>query len=521
MQAYSNTSFIDKEEIKLFMNELSTRCSASILDKLGEGELSEERVKSLTGYTIDEITILKGMLSSMRSSKNRNVNQALFVFLFKLRTGSSNSIISTLFNIKYDQMISEYCESVLNAFEKDALPLHFGAQSCSRDDLIANHTSPYVQKLHEYENRLILIYDGTYLRHEKSSNNYYQRKSYSGQKKVPLCKPFTVCTTDGFVIDTYGPYVGTMNDAEIMKVVLSDPHGLRILLKEGDVFIVDRGFRDIKQYLESEGFIVLMPALKGKRKQLTTAEANESRFVTKLRWVVEAVHGIIGSKFKLLHNQLDNKLLPVAKTYCRIAGLLVNLFGKRLNYDTGLQDEIAENMMSKRNIDNSLAKEVEEQNWNRKKKPFQRLTSSDVLDFPEMTEKDLKILFTGSYQLSQAVSYLAELYTEDGDIRVNYLLEDKTILKCEVRSRHINRKEYKCFVQYEPNSIGYRGVKRYVCDCANGLRTVGCCSHTAAIIYFLSNARYLSKIIRPAEILTKLFEVERVEPVINEDSEED
>ena len=54
-----------------------------------------------------------------------------------------------------------------------------------------------------------------------------------------------------------------------------------------------------------------------------------------------------------------------------------------------------------------------------------------------MTEKDLKNLFSGSYQLAQTVSYLTELCTEDGVIDMQYLLEDDTVLKCEVRSRHI------------------------------------------------------------------------------------
>ena len=60
-------------------------------------------------------------------------------------------------------------------------------------------------------------------------------------------------------------------------------HGLCQLLNEGDKLFLDRGFRDAKDVLESKDFNVLMPALKGKRKQLTTEEANQSRFVTKIR----------------------------------------------------------------------------------------------------------------------------------------------------------------------------------------------------------------------------------------------
>ena len=88
----------------------------------------------------------------------------------------------------------------------------------------------------------------------------------------------------------------------------------------------------IQSYLEELGFQVLMPALKGKRR--------DARHVTKIRWVVEAIHGIIGQKYKLLHHQMDNKLLPQVALFCKIACYLNNRFGKRLNSDVGLSHEI-------------------------------------------------------------------------------------------------------------------------------------------------------------------------------------
>ncbi|EFN63236.1 hypothetical protein EAG_14937 [Camponotus floridanus] len=182
-------------------------------------------------------------------------------------------------------------------------------------------------------------------------------------------------------------------------------------------------------------------------------------------------------------------------------------------------------MKSRRNVENLLAEEAETQHWNRRKTQFQRLTSADLLDFSEITEKDLKILFTGSYQLSQAISYLAEMMNESGKIILYYLKtsenQNNTIIKILVRSKHINSKTYKCYIDYTCHSVSYSGIRRYVCDCPNGRCTVGCCSHIAAVIYYLSHARYLSKIIRPAEILSHLFTAEEVYPVINDDSDED
>ena len=89
---------------------------------------------------------------------------------------------------------------------------------------------------------MALIFDGTYVRHGKSRNNVYQRKSYSGQKKAPLCKPFTICTTNGYVVDIAGPFNDTMNDATIMKILLEDSTGLKSILRPGDFCIVDRWF---------------------------------------------------------------------------------------------------------------------------------------------------------------------------------------------------------------------------------------------------------------------------------------
>jgi len=49
----------------------------------------------------------------------------------------------------------------------------------------------------------------------------------------------------------------------------------------------------------------------------------------------------------------------------------------------------------------------------------------------------------------------------------------------------------------------------------------GYCSHIAAIVYYLAHARYLSKLLKPAEILSKMFQQDDITPVIEENSDED
>lgn len=244
---------------------------------------------------------------------------------------------------------------MIKSFENDVLPFRFGVNALSRNELILNHTTEMAKQLFDSD-KLFLIFDGTYARHKKSSNNDYQRKSYSGQKKVPLCKPFTICTTDGYVVDMAGPFLANQNDAQILDIILSDPEGLSKLIKKEDIFVLDRGVRDIKKKLEETEFRVLMPALKGKRKQLTTEESNNSRFVTKIRWVVKSIHVVIKQKCLLLNHKIDNKLLPKVESYFRIAWFLNNIFGKRLNSDVDNFGDILQRMKSQNSVKFSLLK---------------------------------------------------------------------------------------------------------------------------------------------------------------------
>ena len=159
-------------------------------------------------------------MTSLRNSQSRSVIQALIVFLFKLRAGDSNKLLASILNIDNEQSISEYSKSIIQSFEKDVLPLRFGLNFVIRDNLIQNHRTEIAKTLFDVQDNLLLIYDGTYARHQKSINNEYQRKSFSRQKEVPLCKPFTICMTDGYVVDMLGPYTANQNDMDITKTII-------------------------------------------------------------------------------------------------------------------------------------------------------------------------------------------------------------------------------------------------------------------------------------------------------------
>ncbi len=204
-----------------------------------------------------------------------------------------------------------------------------------------------------------------------------REKVFQAKKKQNLCKPFTVTTTDGFIVNIPGPYEDTKNDTQIMKLDFQNPDSIRKLLRK----ILDCGFRDVVPYLDEQGFKVLMLALKGKRSKLTTKESNFSRFVTKVRWVVESDHGRIGKKWKISYNQVDNKLLPKIRVIICLVCFLINMFGEKFFSDQELQAEIVARMLRMKNVVDRFATEVEEGSWKWKKLSFKPLSSNDLLQF--------------------------------------------------------------------------------------------------------------------------------------------
>jgi len=115
------------------------------------------------------------------------------------------------------------------------------------------------------------------------------------QKKRHLVKPFVVCSSDGLVIDIYGLYPTTENDATIINKVLKTDRNLRNLLQPNDHILVDRGFRDSVNTLKTTYHLnTHMPScIPPTQKQLTRKQANESRMVTKCRWPVETINGLL------------------------------------------------------------------------------------------------------------------------------------------------------------------------------------------------------------------------------------
>lgn len=90
---------------------MSTNIDCTLFNRIKDQSISEEQIHVLTGLSWESINDLTKEITSMRNNSKRTVIQALVLFFIKLRTGGSNRLLSTIFELEAHQLISEYCHS--------------------------------------------------------------------------------------------------------------------------------------------------------------------------------------------------------------------------------------------------------------------------------------------------------------------------------------------------------------------------------------------------------------------------
>ena len=150
----------------------------------------------------------------------------------------------------------------------------------------------------------------------------------------------TMCVLpDGYIIACPGLFYSDArnNDAATLTCDLTEGiSGLGEILREGDVVIVDRGYRDCVPYLEMLGLRPQMPSFISHGRQLTTEEANRSREITIHRWKVEGRNGHVKSVWKFCGKDLFVGDVPFAGDYFQIGCALINAYRPTIlaSYDT-------------------------------------------------------------------------------------------------------------------------------------------------------------------------------------------
>ena len=284
-------------------------------------------------------------------------------------------------------------------------------------------------------------------------------------------------------------------------------------IEENDIMILDRGFRDSLGVLKSLGIDVVMPSfLDPNQKQIDVQNANNSRFMTMLRWVVEGVNARI-KRFKWFNQVIPNFSLPSIQDFICILAALLNCFHASMKTPSPDDDDIIHRMYSLRNKSNTLLIHLNDYYLTRNSiwnvtdiqhlpQKFPKLSLSDIRTLTlgislKMATHLFTIYILGVYQLKRARSY-AEEHTGSVDLTdpnvefpIQYCTDTNAhdIIRIRFQPGHKRSGQYYTYIQYDPSQ-----VRAWYFTCRGGARVVGCCSHIAAAVWFLAYERHQFKI---------------------------
>lgn len=483
--------------------------------------------KRYTGLSEDQFNELLQTLRSVRSViKNpKSAAVALYMYLMKMRTGFACEDIGNFFHVS-KTTVQRLINKIRPILKQDFVPQYMNFVR-SREELI-QHNTAMSNSLMDPENlqKIMLVCDGTYIYIQKSQNYMHQKKTFSGQKKRNFIKVMNIVACDGTIIFSLAPYPAAMNDAKILQDLFENT----VLFDNfvpGDILLLDRGFRDVVQLIESKGIIVKMPSLvqsSEKKGQLSTRNANRSRLITALRFIVETRNGHLKTIFK----KFDTVWSAYAQVHLSddvaICAALLNKFYRTFESNKGISEEVANRMLSKLDDENIVGNII----VNNLKTHLKKFTIFQGFDqLPIMNEDRLFWISLGGYAIKQAVSYaqmhikqnenVFDMFICPEDICRNEFPTfwvdncDPALFMMKIKSRFRSQNTHRTFVLIDRNtrddenrSCDENAVLGHYCECYNGWRTLGCCSHIMTLIMFLlvTKGRDLKD---PAGFLDNLF----------------
>lgn len=482
-----------------------------------EGVQPRPNIKCDTGLNEEQFeivfSIIKASLVQKFKHKVAVANTSLYMYLMRLRKGLTFENIGNHFGLSR-VTVSKSIDVVRKVLVSDFVPLHLGFQNLTRDHLIDNTTqAARILYTDGDSDKLITVWDATYIFCEKSGNYDFQKSTYNSQKKRNFVKPMMCVTTNGTIVDAIGPFEATVNDATIIKKIFEKDDGtIMSVIRPRDVFLVDRGFRDCVEYLRAKEIDVFMPCCVDKKtpnQPLSTEQANQSRRVTKGRFVVEARNGHLKTIWAIFSKTWSTGSLPYLMNDIHIGSALINRFTSKIVADKEDEEAIANGIMSKQNEPNTFASKIISDAFQKHVKEFVEIDSANF-EFPELSLLDLKNIAKGSYQLKQSRSYIVRHINNNNERKfISYMLpsdsdtiglffgtiiDEKNVSKPLItltllQSRHFNNKFRRVFILADAVNNSMSGIVGYYCDCMTGRRTAGCCSHIMTVLKYFGYTR--------------------------------
>ena len=201
--------------------------------------------------------------------------------------------------------------------------------------------------------------------------------------------------------------------------------------------------------------------------------------------MVEAANARI-KRWKYLDHILPTSQIPFIGDFVRIVCAVSNKYLPPINATKDAEEDqlTASQMLERLTRESELQSFVEEHNLDRRSvAKWGSVDDCDIYEFPKLDDVTLRLLTLGTYQLKLSTSYIQEYV--GGECEMQLFLESEGLLRVRLQSRHISSKSYLVWIEYDSDHI-----KAWYCKCRAGARTVGTCSHVAAILWYLGKARY-------------------------------
>jgi len=201
-----------------------------------------------------------------------------------------------------------------------------------------------------------------------------------------------ITTTTGYIVAAYGPYLSdsSNNDAAIQKdILIKNKDGILNWIAEHDLVVVDRGFRDSTGMMRALGLDVCTPDFLNGRRRFDALEANRSRFISKIRWVVESANGRV-KHFKWLNQTIQNSTIPQVREYLQIACALINAYRAPAIPSFSNDDQSAAKMLACLHEPNLLRTRL-----NNEVLHWSNHDASDLVHFPILTIDQIRLITVG------------------------------------------------------------------------------------------------------------------------------
>ncbi|XP_071581746.1 uncharacterized protein [Temnothorax nylanderi] len=502
LQSFNRPYILRGEELLHFLQGLRACANKHINAKYNnETDFSDDEFKDLTSLTKAQFNELYEYCDPIPvQGGSRYVQKKhLITFLCKLRQGITDVLLKIIFQYPTRQSVSLAISTVRQSLALRFVPENIGFGAIDRNTYIQRHVTDFSNRLYNPQpetRRAIVVIDGTYTKVEKSSNFRVLRQTFCRHKGHHLLKPALLVAPDGYILAIQGPYFSDArnNDAAmLLKEFNDDVEGMRAWFEEGDIVLVDRGYRDATDFLEGIGIRYEIPAfLQRNERQLSTEDANRSRLLTKSRWIVESRNGHLKSIFKFF-----DKVVPYAhvlnlKDFYGIAGGLINRFHEPIIME-GANEDLARAMLQRAQEVNVLKARVEVDNLFNRRGQWVLLDENQVQDFPHFDLQYLRDLCFGVYQVNLAPGYIQNKRQREANEVFEYDQNrlEPNLLRLRIHSRHQNRTKYQLWISYNnDNDNDDPPITGYYCTCKSGARTLGSCAHVASALWYLGYARH-------------------------------